>query len=96
MRLVSMLYFNLRQNFDSTSPLFSRYMSWKGECVFEEQQGGGAETLSWIEAEHENYPIYASAGYPKKWTIQNRYRLRYAEIRISPTVSVSNGRRLTG
>ena len=41
----------------------------KGECVSEEQQGGGAETLSRIEVEHGNYPIYASAGYPKKWTI---------------------------
>ena len=64
-----MLYSDPRQNFDSTSPLFSRYTYWKGECVFGEQQGGGAKTLSQIEAEHENYPIYASAGCPKKWTI---------------------------
>ena len=64
-----MLYSDPRQNFGSTSPLFSRYTSWKGECVSEEQQGGGAKTLSQIGAEHGNYPIYASAGCPKKWTI---------------------------
>ena len=51
-----MLYSDPRQNFGSTSPLFSRYMSWKGECVFGEQQGGGAKTLSRIEAEHETTP----------------------------------------
>jgi len=32
----------------------------------------------------------------KTWTIRNRYGHRYAEIRIPPTVSVSDGRRLTG
>ena len=32
----------------------------------------------------------------KTWTIQNRYGHRYVEIRIPPTVSVSDGRRLTG
>jgi hypothetical protein len=30
------------------------------------------------------------------WTIRNRYGHRYAEICIFPTVSLSNGRRLTG
>ena len=30
------------------------------------------------------------------WTIQNRYGRRYAEIRIPTTVSLSDGRRLTG
>ena len=64
-----MLYSDPRQNFGSTSLLFSRYTSWKEECVFGEQQGGGAETLSWIESEHGNYPIYASAACLKKWTI---------------------------
>jgi hypothetical protein len=32
----------------------------------------------------------------KTWTIQNRYGHRYAKIRIPPTVSVSDRRRLTG
>ena len=32
----------------------------------------------------------------KMWTIRNRYGHRYAKIRIAPTVSVSDGRRLTG
>ena len=32
----------------------------------------------------------------KTWTIQNRYGHRYAKIYIPPTVSLSNGRCLTG
>ena len=31
----------------------------------------------------------------KMWTIRNRYGHRYAEIHIPPTVSISDGRRLT-
>ena len=54
MGLVSMLYSYLRQNFRSTTPLFSKYMSSQGECVFGEQQGDDAKTLSWIGADHGN------------------------------------------
>jgi hypothetical protein len=43
-----MVYSHPTQNFGSTSPLFSRYTSWLGECVSREQQGGDAETLSRI------------------------------------------------
>jgi hypothetical protein len=32
----------------------------------------------------------------RMWTIRNRYGYRYAKICILPTVSLSNGRRLTG
>jgi len=32
----------------------------------------------------------------KTWTIRNSYGYRYAKICISPTISLSNGRRLTG
>ena len=39
--------------------------------------------------------FYASAGCPKTWTVRNRYGCRYAKICIFPTVSLSNGRRLT-
>ena len=52
MGLVSMLYSHLRQNFGSTSPLFSKYMSWQGDCVSGEQQGDASETLSRIRVEH--------------------------------------------
>jgi hypothetical protein len=45
MRLVSMLYSYLRQNFDSTSLLFSKYTSWQGDYVSGEQQGDDAETI---------------------------------------------------
>ena len=54
MGLVSMLYSYTRHNFGSTSPLFSKYMSWKGDCVSGEQQGDAAETLSQIRVEHGN------------------------------------------
>jgi hypothetical protein len=54
MGLVSMLYSYLRQNFGSTSSLFSKYTSWKGDCVSREQQGDAAETLSRIGVEHGN------------------------------------------
>ena len=54
MRLVSMLYSYPRQNFGSTSLLFSKYMSCQGECVSGEQQGDDAETLSQIRADHGN------------------------------------------
>jgi len=65
MRLASMVRSYPRQNFGSTSPLFSRYTSWQGDCVSGEQRGGGAETLSRTGAGHGNQPIYASAGCPK-------------------------------
>jgi hypothetical protein len=54
MGLVFMLYSYLRQNFGSTSPLFSRYTSWKGDCVPGEQQEGEAETMSQIREDHGN------------------------------------------
>ena len=54
MRLVSMFYSYPRQNFGSTSPLFSKYTSYEEECVSGEQQGGDAETLSGIGVEHGN------------------------------------------
>ena len=44
----------------------------------------------------ETNPTYASAGCPKNVTIQNRYGFRYGNICIFPTISLSNGRRLTG
>jgi hypothetical protein len=47
-------YSEPRQNFGSTSPLFSRYTSRRGECVSEEQHGGEAETLSRIRADYGN------------------------------------------
>ena len=54
MGLVSMVSFDPGQNFGSTSPLFSRYTSRKGDCVSEEQQGDGAETLPRIGVDHIN------------------------------------------
>jgi len=43
-----------RQNFGSTSPMFSQYTSCKEVCVFGEQWGGAAEILAPIGAEHGN------------------------------------------
>ena len=54
MGLVSMVSFDPGQNFGSTSPLFSKYTSRKGDCVSGEQRGGDAETLSRIGVDHEN------------------------------------------
>ena len=54
MGLVSMVSFDPGQNFGSTSPLFSRYTSRKGDCVSREQQGGDAKTLARIGVDHEN------------------------------------------
>jgi len=54
MRLVSMLYSYPRQNFGSTSPLFSKYTSRQGDCVSGEKQGDDVETLSRIGVDHEN------------------------------------------
>ena len=51
---VSMVYFDPGQNFSRTSPLFFGYtISFPG-CVFGEQRGGDAETLSRIGVDHEN------------------------------------------
>ena len=77
-----------RRNFGSTSPLFSKYTSRRGGCVSGEQQGGDAETISQIEVDMETNPIYASSGCPNN--VDNS-----KEIRSFPTVSLSNGRRLT-
>ena len=73
-------YSEPRQNFGSTSPLFSRYTSRRGERVSGEQHGGEAETLSRIRADYGTNLVYASTGCPKKWTIQNRYGYTYAKI----------------
>jgi hypothetical protein len=56
MRLVSMLRSYPRQNFGSTSPLFSRYTSCKGECVSGEQQGVMPKPLLGPERSMETNP----------------------------------------
>jgi hypothetical protein len=48
-----------------------------------------------LEQTMETNPIYASAGCPKTWIIQNRYGYRYAKICIFLTISLSNKRCLT-
>jgi hypothetical protein len=53
-KLLLLGHHQLRQNFGSTSPLFSKYTSWKRDCVPGEQQECEAETLSQIEADHGN------------------------------------------
>ena len=54
MRLVSMLYSYPRQNFGSTSPLFSRYTSCQRRVRIRRTKGGDAETLSQTGADHGN------------------------------------------
>jgi len=89
-------YSEPRQNFGSTSPLFSRYTSRRGERVSGEQHGGEAETLSRIRADYGTNLVYASTGCPKKVDNPKTIRLYICKDRILPTVSVSDGRRLTG
>jgi len=54
MVLVPMVWSYPKQNFGSTSPLFSKYTSRQGDCVSGEQQEGTVETLSRIGADHGN------------------------------------------
>ena len=54
MGLVSMVYSDLRQNFGSTSVLFSGYTISLSGRVFGEQRGGAAEILSQIRVNHGN------------------------------------------
>ena len=44
----------------------------------------------------ETSPSMHPRAVQKTWTIQNRYGRRYAKIRIPTTVSLLDGRRLTG
>jgi len=48
------------------------------------------------ERNMETNPSTHPQAVQKTWTIQNRYGRRYAKICIPPTVSLSDGRRLTG
>jgi hypothetical protein len=48
------------------------------------------------EQNMETNPSMHPRAVQKTWTIRNRYGHRYAKIRIPPTVSVSDRRRLTG
>ena len=50
-----MLYSDPGQNFGSISPLFSKYISRKGDCVSGEQRGDVTETLSQMGVDHGNY-----------------------------------------
>jgi hypothetical protein len=54
MGLVSMVYYDPRQSFGSTSPLFSGYTISLTGRVFGEQRGGAAEILSRIRVDHRN------------------------------------------
>jgi len=60
-----MVHYHPRQNFGSTSPLFSKYTSRKGDCVSGEQRGGDAETLSRMGVDHGNYPYLRILGLSK-------------------------------
>ena len=61
-----MLYSDPGQNFGSSSLLFSKYTSRKGDCVSEEQWGRTAEILSWIKVDHGNRPQLRNLGLSKK------------------------------
>ena len=49
-----------------------------------------------LEQTIETNPSTHPRAVQKMWTIRNRYGHRYAKICIPPTISLSNGRRLTG
>jgi len=60
-----MVYSEPRQNFGSTSPLFSRYTSWQGECVSENNTEVMPKLCLGLEQTMETNLIYASAGCPQ-------------------------------
>jgi len=68
-----------RQNFGSTSPMFSQYTSCKEVCVFGEQWGGAAEILARIGAEHGNWPHLRIRGLSKKRGQSETDTVRYTQ-----------------
>jgi hypothetical protein len=95
MRLASMLRSSPRQNFGSTTPLFSRYTSRFGESVYPENNG---EVLPKLrlgrERNMEANPSTHPRAIQETWTIQKRYRRKYA-LHTNDRVCLSDGRRLT-
>ena len=88
MGLVSMLYSYPRQNFYSTSPLFSKYTSWQGDCVSGEQQGMLLKLCLRSEQSMETNSIYTSSGYPKNVDNSKQIRLSICkELHISSRIS---------
>ena len=81
MSLVFMFHSDPRQNFDSTSPLFSEVLP---KICLGMEWSMKTKLMSHTRAVH------------KTWTIRNRYGYTYANICIFPMVSLSNGRHLTG
>jgi hypothetical protein len=71
---VSMLYSYPGQNFGSTSPMFSKYTPWKGDCVPEEQWEGEAKLCPRSEQNMETKSIYTSSGCPKN--VNNSKRMQ--------------------
>ena len=93
MRLVFMLYSYSRQNFGSTSPLFSKYTAGR-LCIRRIPRRCCRNFVSNQSRALKLTPSTHPQAVQKTWTIQNRYGYRYAKICIFPTVSLSNGRRL--
>ena len=94
MRLVSMLYSYPRQNFGSTSPLFSKYMFCQGVCIRRTTGRWCRNSVSDRSRPWKLTPPMHPRAVQKMWTIRNRYGYRYAKICIFPTVSLLNGRHL--
>jgi hypothetical protein len=84
-----------RQNFGSTSPLFSRYTSEYGDCVSREQEEVMPKLYLRSDQDKETNSSTDPQAVQKTWTIRNRYGRRYAQKCIPPVVSLSNGRHLT-
>jgi hypothetical protein len=83
-----MLYSDPRESFDSTSPLFSGYTSWQGECTV------WRTTWRWrrnsILDRSRAWKLTSSTqlrAVQKTWTIRNRYICRYEKICISTHIS---------
>ena len=93
-----MLYPIPRQNFGSTSPLFSKYTSRQNaeECASGEQQVGAAEILSRNGVEHEQrtQSTHPRAVRGKRWTIRKSCGDKYAIECIFINATLSDGRRL--
>jgi hypothetical protein len=84
-----------RQNFGSTSSLFSKYTSEYADCVSREQQ----EVMPKLCLKSDQNMETDSSTDPRAvqitWTIRNRYSRRYEQKCIPPAISLSNGRLLT-
>jgi hypothetical protein len=81
-----MLYSYPRQNFGSTSPLFSRYTSWKGSVYPENNREVVPKLYLESKQTMETNPSMHPQAIQKMWTIPNRYGYRYAKVCTPPTV----------